>query len=326
MSEKKQIPPPSSAKIPSQSPNKNFHIKTPRFTLEKGVILSERTRMQLDECLARLRFHEEIYDGWGFAEVDPMGRTAILNFYGPPGTGKTLSAEALAGTLEMSFLSIGTADLESKFMGETAKNIQAVFKEAAQKKALLFFDEADTLLGRRLSSVTQGVDNEVNAMRSTLLIEIERYTGIVVFATNFADNYDEAFRSRIGYHIEFTLPDETARRQLWDHFLVRKIPLGGNGRDDILDDVARYSEGLSGREIRTCLRLALPKAMIQGSKTNSSPLLELKHLQEAITQVQQSRDNVATSSRRSGNRLNSVDKAAVRNFLGKTEKESESNQ
>ena len=140
----------------------------------------------MDEAIGSLRFHKLIYSDWGFAEVDPTGRNMAINFYGPPGTGKTLAAEALAGTLGLKFIHIGISEIESKFVGETAKNISAAFQEAALQGALLFFDEADTLLGARLSSVTQGVDHEINAMRSTMLIELERFNGIVVFATNFA--------------------------------------------------------------------------------------------------------------------------------------------
>lgn len=143
---------------------------------------------------------------WGFAAVDPAGKGVVLNFFGPPGTGKTLTAEALAGSLSKPLMFMSIADLESKFMGDTSKNIAQVFKTATAEGAVLFFDEADTLLGKRLSSVTQGIDNEVNAMRSTLLIELEKHEGVVIFATNFAKNYDSAFVSRISQHIQFALP------------------------------------------------------------------------------------------------------------------------
>ncbi|MGM3185254.1 ATP-binding protein [Dickeya oryzae] len=270
-------------------------IKTPRFTLDKDVILSQSTRTALDECLARLRFHKTIYEQWNFACVDPMGVTAILNFYGPPGTGKTLCAEALAGQLRMPFIALGIAELESKFMGETAKNIQLAFAKAKETGALLFFDEADTLLGKRLSSVTQGVDNEVNAMRSTLLIELERFEGIVIFATNFARNYDEAFRSRIGYHVEFTLPDLAARQQLWNKFLVAEIPLS-QARETLVEAVSALSEGLAGREIRTCMRLALPKVLLEAEQEGITPQLSISHLRSAIEQVFASHQAIATHS------------------------------
>ncbi|TXH88984.1 MAG: ATP-binding protein [Pseudomonas sp.] len=285
-----------------------------RFDLSQDVILSQKTRLQLDECLARLRFHNKIYKDWGFSTVDPMGMTAILNFYGPPGTGKTLCAEALAGQLGLPFLALGIAELESKFMGETAKNIQAAFAQARDTGALLFFDEADTLLGKRLSSVTQGVDNEVNAMRSTLLIELERFEGIVVFATNFAKNYDEAFRSRIGYHIEFSLPDLRARRRLWERFLVTGIPLKDD-REALLDITSKSSEGLSGREIRTCMRLALPKAFLAAERDGGEPRLHTEHLLAAIEEVLASHNQVATSTK-PNNAHSAQDTARAKALLG----------
>ena len=281
--------------------------KDPRFTLDKDVILSHSTRSSLDECMARLRFHKTIYQEWNFSVVDPMGTTAILKFYGPPGTGKTLCDEALAGQLRIPFIALGIAELESKFMGETAKNIQPAFAQAKETGALLFFDEADTLLGKRLSSVTQGVDNEVNAMRSTLLIELERFDGIVVFATNFARNYDEAFRSRIGYHVEFTLPDIAARRQLWNKFLVAEIPLAEE-RESFLTAASELSEGLAGREIRTCMRLALPKVLLEAERTGEAAKLNIAHLRSSIEQVLASHQTIANHSGRTVSEVNTAKK------------------
>lgn len=264
----------------------------PRYRLDRDVILSEATALQLTECLAKLRFRRTIYVDWNFAAVDPMGLCTVINFYGPPGTGKTLAAEAIAGQLGLKFLPLGIAELESKFLGDTAKNIQKAFETARDEQALLFFDEADTLLGKRLSSVTQGVDNEVNAMRSTLLIELERFDGIVVFATNFERNYDPAFRSRIGYHIRFDLPDFPARRRLWDRLMVAGIPLETE-RNPLLANCTELTEGFSGRELRTCMRLALPKALLAAERSGAPPALGRQHLEEAIAEVRRAMKEVA---------------------------------
>ncbi|CAM0118447.1 AAA family ATPase [Stenotrophomonas geniculata] len=266
-----------------------------RFSLEKDVVLAAQTRVQLQECLARIRHHRTIYREWGFEAVDPLGRSSVINFHGPPGTGKTMAAEALAGTLGLGFHHIGIAELESRYMGETARNIQAAFRMAHDSASLLFFDEADTLLGARLSNVTQGVDNEVNAMRSTLLIELERFEGIVVFASNFARNYDEAFRSRISYHIHFDLPDRLARQALWDRMLVPGIPLADE-RTGLLGQAADASRGLSGRDIRTCLRLALPKALLDADSQPALAKLGWPHLQQAISDVQRAQQQVGRNA------------------------------
>lgn len=275
--------------------NSPFQAIKPNVSLDKDVILSQSTRLQLDEAVAKLRFHKTIYQDWNFASVDKQGRSVILNFFGAPGTGKTLTAEAFAGSLNLPIIKLGIAELESKFMGETSKNIQAVFKVAMNSGAVLFFDEADTLLGKRLSSVTQGIDNEVNAMRSTLLIELEKFDGIVIFATNFAKNYDEAFRSRISHHILFNLPDLEARKALWNKMLVAEIPLVEE-RETFIQSATDATEGFSGREIRTCMRLVLPKALLEAERENIEAKLKLTQLHEVIQRIKAAKKEVATKN------------------------------
>ncbi|WP_333662433.1 ATP-binding protein [Acinetobacter sp.] len=280
---------------PLAQDQQNYMVVKPTVTLDDDVILSTATRVQLDEGMAKLRFHKTIYEDWNFGSVDKQGRSVILNFFGAPGTGKTLTAEAFAGSLGLSIIKLGIAELESKFMGETSKNIQAVFKVATEANSVLFFDEADTLLGKRLSSVTQGIDNEVNAMRSTLLIELEKFNGIAIFATNFAKNYDEAFRSRISHHIHFDLPDLDARKNLWSKMIVEQIPLL-ESREEFINWSAELSEGFSGREIRTCMRLVLPKALLEAEKAQEEPKLKLEQLKEVIHRVSHAKSEVASKN------------------------------
>jgi hypothetical protein len=275
----------------SKTAQTSFVACPARFSLAKDVILPASSQLQIDEALVKIRNHHTIYQLWGFHEVDPMGKGVILNFYGQPGTGKTLTAEAMAGTLGMPFLALGMADVESKFMGETAQNIQKTFVASREQGALLFFDEADTLLGKRLSSVTQGVDNEVNALRSTLLMELERFEGIVVFATNFAENYDKAFENRITHHVRFDLPDLPGRTALWRKHLVPGIPLA-EPREELIQRAAEQTEGMVGRDVRTCLRLALPKAMLEQERTGCAAALRWEHVAEAVAQVRRAHREV----------------------------------
>lgn len=297
-----------------------YIAKPAQFSLDQDVILSALTRNEIEESLAKIKFHKIIYEDWGFGQVDKLGRSSILNFYGHPGTGKTLTAEAFAGQLGLPIIQVGIAEIESKLMGETSKNIQQIFCDANAQGAVLFFDEADTLLGKRLSSVTQGVDNEVNAMRSTMLIELEKFNGIVIFATNFAKNYDEAFRSRISYHVEFTLPDLQARHALWSKMLVSKIPLAQE-RDVILTQCANESDGLSGREIRTCMRLALPKALKEAQGNVAVAQLDFEHIYSAILGIKKAQKEVANQQT---SRQRAVENAnTARKMLGVTTKEQE---
>lgn len=192
-----------------------IEAQVPRVKLFEDIVLSKSVEETFNEVFVSIRNHKIIYHDWGFKEVDPNGRNFVLNFYGPPGTGKTLSGEGVAGVLGLNYFYVGISQLESRYVGETARNITKIFKHATESGAIVFFDEADTLLGARLSNVTQGLDNEINAMRSTMLIELEKFEGITIFATNFITNYDKAFSSRIRYNIAFTLPDQYCRERLW---------------------------------------------------------------------------------------------------------------
>ena len=295
--------------IETKSP---YELRNARITLETEVVLAPETRRMFDEAIGAMRHHKTIYTDWGFGAVDTMGRNMILNLYGPPGTGKTLAAEALAGTLKRQYIHIGISELESKYVGDTAKNIASAFKAATAENALLFFDEADTLLGARLSSVTQGIDNEINAMRSTLLIELERFNGIVVFATNFAKNYDSAFVSRIRYHIEFKLPDMEGRKQLWNRLLVIGVPLEEE-RAIIIERAAAASDGLSGREIRTVLRTAFPRALVENPQ---EPKVLWMHLESAIADVRTANRNVGKHQHDRATASSNASAEAGRRLLG----------
>lgn len=125
-----------------------YEARDARLTLEKDLVITPETLRMLEEAMGALRHHKTIYTDWGFGAVDPMGRNMILNFYGPPGTGKTLAAEALAGTLQIPFIHIGISEIESKFVGETAKNISSAFNAAKESGALLFLTKQTPCLAQ----------------------------------------------------------------------------------------------------------------------------------------------------------------------------------
>lgn len=260
-----------------------YQTRTPKYQLDQHVILTDTTRGQLEECIALLKFHATIYKEWNFGSVDSQGSSAVLNFFGPPGTGKTLAAEALAGTLGQQFLPVNIVDLESSLKGQMSKNIQDVFRLAYEEQALLFFDEADAILGRRIA-VSQGIDSDINATRNTMMTEISAHQGLVVFATNYPRDYDAAIKSRITHVVNFELPDEDARRRLWNRFLVAQIPLGLE-RDELLLHLVAVSDEMSGRDILNSVRRALPKALLDSERTGGPPMLQLHHVEEAVDLV-----------------------------------------
>jgi hypothetical protein len=193
------------------NPSPSFVEREPRRCLS-DLVLPQSVLAALDVLKSRLRNHDLIYRQWDFQSVDPGGMSAAINFYGPPGTGKTMCAEALAHELGKPIIEVSYAEIESKYVGDTPKNIVAAFDCARRTDALLFFDEADSILGRRLTSVTQSADHGVNVSRAVMLKQLDAFAGVVVFATNLARNIDGAFVRRILQHVEVPLPDEACRR------------------------------------------------------------------------------------------------------------------
>src|ERR1044072_118425 len=155
----------------------------PRRTFD-DVILPPATRKALDDALAQVTQHELIFTRWGLGERHPTGLALAFNFACPPGTGKTICAEALAHSLGRRLLLVRYAELESLWMGETPKNIAAIFRAARDEKASLLSDEAYAIASRRSTSVDNSYQRESNTVVSVLLQELERYNGVVIFATN----------------------------------------------------------------------------------------------------------------------------------------------
>lgn len=191
----------------------SFVLEKPQKTLE-DLVLPEVTRQQIDSLLQKVKLHHVLYENFGLGKVDLSGGRTAINLYGPPGTGKSVTAEAIANALGKQMIRVNYAELESKFVGETPKNIQQAFQFAKENDAVLFFDEADSILGKRLSNVNQSTDHAVNVSRSVMLLELDSFTGVTLFATNFMANYDTAFVRRIIGHIEMPLPAERGRCRL----------------------------------------------------------------------------------------------------------------
>src|SRR5688572_22762480 len=190
------------------------------------VVLPATTLRALNHALALVRKHDLIFQQWGLAERHSSGLGLAFHFAGPPGTGKTICAEALAYALDKKLLVVRYAELESRWVGQTSKHVAAVFRAAAQQDAVLFFDEADAIAGRRFTSIGAAYEREANAIVNVLLHELESFPGVVIFATNLAANIDPAFERRIRTHILFEMPDVEERERIWTVQLhARKTPL-----------------------------------------------------------------------------------------------------
>lgn len=235
----------------------------PRYTLEQ-VSLNENVRQQIKTAVSAVKYQKKLTEEWGLSEHFSGSRAIILNFYGKAGTGKSMTAEAVAKALEKRVYRVSYAELESKYVGETPKNIRRAFELAAKDDAVLIFDEADSFLGKRLTSVTQSADYGVNITRSVLLMELEKFTGVVVFTTNLIRNYDEAFKRRILLNVYFDLPDQRAREAIWSLHTSAKMPLADCVTAESL--AARY-EGISGADIKDMVFYAALYTLEQGKET-----------------------------------------------------------
>jgi len=244
----------------------NYFIPTePLYTLDK-VILRKETKEEILKTLHIIKKRHILYEEWGFKEVEPNPKV-ILNFYGPPGTGKTMAAHAIANHLNMKILALNYANIESKYVGEAPKNLIRAFKTAEKMNALLFFDEADSFLGKRITSVSSSADQSVNSLRSQMLILLESFNGIVIFATNLIRNYDRAFETRIFKHIKFELPDKELRKELIRSLIPSKVPIENPLNDHDIELLATISEGFSGRDIKNAIRDALISAIYDNQRT-----------------------------------------------------------
>lgn len=235
-----------------------FTVETPRRKLQ-DLIIPESTQVQLRSLLTKIKYHQVLYEDFGLREIDPYGGRTAINLYGPPGTGKSFAADAIANELGMGIIRANYAEIESKYVGETAKNIKAAFQKARAAAALLFFDEADSILGRRLSNITQSTDHAVNVSRSVMLLELDQFSGVTVFATNLASNYDTAFIRRILGHIEMPLPDAERRAQLWRYHIPSRLPVQLS--DQNWETLVADTEGLAGGDILNIVVYAAAMAL-----------------------------------------------------------------
>jgi len=245
------------------------------------VILPPSTRRTLDGALAQVTQHDLIFNRWGLGERHPTGLALAFNFAGPPGTGKTICAEAIAHSLGRRLMLVRYAELESMWMGETPKNVAAIFRRAREERAVLLFDEADAIATRRSTSVDHGGQRELNTTVSVLLQELELYNGVVIFATNLAANFDPAFERRIRTHVLFEMPGEAERAQIWR---VQLHPTRTPLADDVdFQALARRYE-VSGGDIRNAVLKAALAAAAE-PVPDSSKRIHQYHFETSIEEV-----------------------------------------
>jgi AAA+ superfamily predicted ATPase len=244
-------------------------LKDPQFTIDQ-LVLDDKVMEELQYIIKFEAVKDKVYTEWGLSKFEKSPKQA-LNFWGDSGTGKTMAAEALANVMGKKIIPASYADIESKYHGDGPKNARRLFEYAAKNDAVLFIDEADSLLSQRINA-TQGSEQAANSLRSELLIQIEKFPGIVIFATNLASNYDSAFVTRIK-SIHFEKPDQALRQKLWEKMLFDKdvhLPFANP------IDVEKLSkiDNICGRDIKNAIIKAAVKTAIDGTDFITQQILE----------------------------------------------------
>lgn len=207
------------------------------------LILPERERDTLRAITAQVRQRRKVYEDWGFSQGGARGQGVAVLFSGPSGTGKTLAAEVLATELELDLFRIDLSRVVSKFIGETEKNLAAVFDAAEDGGSILLFDEADALFGKR-SEVKDSHDRYANMEISFLLQRMEAYRGLAILTTNFRAALDKAFARRLRFIVEFPFPGFEERLAIWS----RIFPV--EAQTDGIDPARLAQLGVAGGAIR----------------------------------------------------------------------------
>ncbi|MGI5154078.1 ATP-binding protein [Microbispora sp. CA-102843] len=256
---------------------------TPHYTWH-DIVLPDDQMAQLREIYDQVRHRNLVYDTWGFDGKLAMGKGLNVLFAGSPGTGKTMAADVLAHSLGLSLYKIDLSAVVSKYIGETEKNLARIFAEATTSNAILFFDEADALFGKR-TQVRDAHDRYANVETSYLLQKMEEYDGMVVLATNLLKNMDEAFVRRLHVTVEFPVPGVADRRRIWEQIWPAAMP---RDLDLDLDFLARRVE-VAGGSIRN---IALAGAFLAAA---DGGMVTMAHLLHATRREYQKMGKVLTA-------------------------------
>ncbi len=189
------------------------------------LVLPAAHKQQLQEIIDYIRNHATVYTDWGFGTKHSLGKGVNILFSGPSGTGKTMAAGIIASQLGLDSYKIDLSTVVSKYIGETEKNLSRIFAEAEMSNAILFFDEADALFGKR-TEVKDSHDRYANIEVNYLLQKMEEHEGVVILATNLSKNVDDAFLRRVHFSVIFPLPEKDERLLVWQRVFPAEAPVG----------------------------------------------------------------------------------------------------
>lgn len=265
--------------IEKKAEQPSFVISKKPYCNMDDVVVSETVQTQLLELVSLIQHYDLIFKKWGLAQTLRWQKGVKACFYGESGTGKTMAAHAVADSLQKEILCVDYAQIESKYVGETSKNIRELFITARQEKAVLLFDEADAMLSKRVIQMDNASDVSVNQTRSVLLNELEEFDGIVLFTTNFITNFDRAFFRRIPIFIHFQKPDAEIREAIWRRYIPQELPTDADPKR-----LSQISEGATGADIANAVLLAAVESVVKNNNCVSK-----EYFENAISQILQSK-------------------------------------
>lgn len=210
----------------------------------EDLVLPMSQKEKLRAAVGQIRCRHQVYEEWGFQQKMPYGRGVSMIFAGPPGTGKTMAAQVFAGELGLDLYKVELSLVVSKYVGETEKNLDEIFRQAEKSQVVLFFDEADVLFAKR-TEVKDANDKYSNMEAAYLLQKMEAYEGVTVLATNLIQNFDEAFKRRMKFIVEFPFPGREERLELWHRAIPASMPM-----EDLDYEYLASAFELSGSNIR----------------------------------------------------------------------------
>jgi hypothetical protein len=237
------------------------------------LVLPSEDMDRIQEFISRKKFYDVVYNEWGYGQRLGYGKGLIGLFSGPPGTGKTMLAGLIAGSLDLDMYQVDLAQVVSKWVGETEKQLGKVFDQAERAHAVLLFDEADSLFSKR-TEVKSSNDRYANMAVNYLLQRLEQYTGIAVMTTNKDSALDEALQRRLTLHLRLNIPEVPERERLWQSFLPERAPV----EDDIDFNILATEFELSGGYIKN----AAVRAAFLAASHNAPIGMELLRLASAL--------------------------------------------
>ena len=242
---------------PSFSPDFPAKLVTTKMEWD-DVILNAKTAQPINDIKIWLQHNAHFMDDWGMDKKIKPGFRAL--FYGPPGTGKTLTATLLGKQFQKDVYRIDLSQVVSKYIGETEKNLEKIFIKAENKNWILFFDEADALFGKR-SNVQNAHDKYANQEVSYLLQRVEDFPGLIILASNYKNNIDQAFIRRFNSMIHFPMPNAEERYKIWKAAVPVKAALDND--IDLVSIGGKYE--LSGSAIVSVIHYASLQTINRGS-------------------------------------------------------------